>query len=163
LSTIPARHACFNYRVAAVFLHDRHALLHRGLPDSFWTLPGGRPELYESSHDALIREMQEEMGLRVEIQRLLWVVENFFEYEGEQAHELAFYYLMRRPENSGLDDLNVEFTGFEGDLPIIFRWYPVELLADVPLYPTLLKTALADLPAFPVHVIHVDPPKQNGL
>jgi ADP-ribose pyrophosphatase YjhB (NUDIX family) len=159
MAAIAARHARFNYRVAAVCLRERHVLLHRGVKDDFWTLPGGRPELYESSHDALVREMQEEMGLRVEIQRLLWVVENFFEYEGEQAHELSFFYLMSLPKNSGHDDVRKDSTGFEGDIPIIFRWFPIERLAEVPLYPTFLKIALVDLPASPAHMVHTEPRK----
>ena len=157
MTTIAARHPCFNYRVASVFVRDGHVLLHRGMADDFWTLPGGRPELYETSRDAIVREMQEEMGLHVEIQRLLWVVENFFEYEGENAHELSFFYLMGLPKESGRDDVTKEFTGFEGDLPIVFRWFAIDQLAQAPLYPTFLRRALADLPASPEHVIHIDP------
>jgi 8-oxo-dGTP pyrophosphatase MutT (NUDIX family) len=156
MSAIAAGHARFKYRVAAVFIHDGHALLHRGVTDSFWILPGGRPELYESSLDAIVREMQEEMGLRVAVQRLLWVVENFYVYEGEGAHELTFYYLMRFPENSGHENVHEEFTGIEGNLPIIFRWFPCDQLSDVPLYPTFLRVSLVDLPASPVHLIHTD-------
>jgi ADP-ribose pyrophosphatase YjhB (NUDIX family) len=154
---IAARHECFNYRVAAIFLHDDHILLHRGVTATYWLLPGGRPELYETSSDAIVREMQEEMGLHVEIQRFVWVVENFFEDDDVRGHELTFYYLMRLPVNSGFEDVNREYTGFEGNLPIVFRWFPVDQLQDVPLYPTFLKTALADLPASAAHVIHTDP------
>lgn len=154
---IAARHACFNYRVAAVFIHDGHALLHRGMTTGgFWTLPGGRPELYEPSQHAIVREMQEEMGLLIEIQRLLWVVENFFVYEGEQAHELSFFYLTKFSEDSGYEDVNKEFTGFEGDIPIVFRWFPVDKLAELPLYPSFLRTSLTKLPDHPVHLIHRD-------
>jgi ADP-ribose pyrophosphatase YjhB (NUDIX family) len=156
MSEIAARHARFNYRVAAVFIHDGHALLHRGVIENFWILPGGRPEIHEASHEAIVREMHEEMGLWAEIERLLWVVENFFVYEGERAHELTFYYLMKLPAQSGYEDVHREFSGFEGDLPIIFRWFPVDQLSDVPIYPTFLRTSLIDLPASPVHLIHTD-------
>ena len=49
--------------------------------------------------------MEEEIATRVEVLRLLWVVENFFEYFGERLHEISFYYLMSLPENSPYRDV----------------------------------------------------------
>ena len=44
--------------------------------------------MLENSKDAIVREMQEEIGARVNVHRLLWVVENFFEYNARSFHEL---------------------------------------------------------------------------
>jgi hypothetical protein len=53
-----------------------------------------------------------------------------------------------------------EHEGREGDdLRLIFRWFPVAELTQVPLYPTFLRDALADLPASPCHIVHRDLPK----
>ena len=170
MKPLAARHHRFNYRVAGIIVDEGHVLLHRGEADRFWTMPGGRPELGEPSRDALVREMQEELGLRVEIERLLWIVENFFPDDAAAPddpslpamwHELAFYYLVRLPVGSGFDAQRREFTGFEGDLPIIFRWFPCGRLHDVSLFPTFLRGALAALPRTPVHVVHTDPPKDH--
>ena len=79
----------FNYRIVGVALHDGHVLLHRGESEDFWTLPGGRAELGEPAEETLRREMREELGVEVEVERLLWVVENFFSYQGRSWHELA--------------------------------------------------------------------------
>ena len=68
-----------NYRVAGVCIHDGHVLLHREEKDDFWVMPGGRPLLFEASPDRLVREMAEEISTRVEVLRLLCVVENVFE------------------------------------------------------------------------------------
>jgi ADP-ribose pyrophosphatase YjhB (NUDIX family) len=89
-----------NYRVAGVCIHDGHVLLHRDDKDVFWVMPGGRPRLFESSLDALVREMKEEITTHVEVLRLLWVVENFFEYIGERMHEISYYCQMLLPEES---------------------------------------------------------------
>ena len=120
-----------NYRVAGICVHDGHVLLHREEKDDFWVTPGGRPRLYESSRDALIREMDEEISTRVEVLRLLWVVENFFEYVGEQWHEIAFYYQMSLPEDSPYRDVGVDFTGQEGDVTLLFHWFPIEEIERV--------------------------------
>lgn len=154
---LDAGHARFNYRVAGVCVHEGHVLLHCWEPCGFWALPGGRPEMLETSSEALLREMEEEMELRVEVRRLLWIVENFFEHEGQQFHELGFYYLMSLPEHCENLDVHKEFMGLDGTVPITFRWFPFDQLPDLPLYPTFLRTALADLPVSPFHLVHTDP------
>jgi ADP-ribose pyrophosphatase YjhB (NUDIX family) len=152
-----------NYRVVGVCVHEDHVLLHCEAKDDFWVLPGGRPRLYESSRDALIREMEEEISTRAEVLRLLWVVENVFEYFGERLHEIAFYYEMSLPEESPYRDVGVDFTGQEGDVTLLFHWFPIDEIERVRLYPTFLRTALGTLPDCPVHVIHVDQPDPPGV
>jgi ADP-ribose pyrophosphatase YjhB (NUDIX family) len=149
-----------NYRVVGVCIDDGHVLLHREEKDDFWVMPGGRPRLYESSRDALIREMDEEIATRVEVLGLLWVVENFFAYAGERMHELSFYYRMSLPEDSPYRDVGTDFTGREGDVTLHFHWFPIDEIEQVPLRPTFLRTALGALPASPVHVIHDEQPDQ---
>jgi ADP-ribose pyrophosphatase YjhB (NUDIX family) len=112
--------------------------------------------MLETSLQALTREMEEEMGLHVEVGRLLWVVENFFVHEGRQFHELAFYYLMNLPRPCRYDDTDATFTGLDGDTPITFRWFPIDALEELRLFPAFLRSALIDLPASPVHLIHTD-------
>jgi ADP-ribose pyrophosphatase YjhB (NUDIX family) len=152
-----------NYRVAGVCIQDGHVLLHRDDKDDFWVMPGGRPRLFESSLDALVREMKEEITTHVEVLRLLWVVENFFEYVGERMHEVSFYYQMSLPEESPYRDVGMDFTGQEGDVTLLFRWFRIDEIERVRLLPTFLRTALGALPDSPVHVIHVDQPDQPGV
>ena len=61
----------FNYRVAGICAHDGHVLLHRAESEDFWNLPGGRPERGEAPAAALARAMQKEIGLSVEVGRLM--------------------------------------------------------------------------------------------
>lgn len=57
-------------------------------------IPGGRIQTMESSREALAREMKEEMGLEIEINKVrqLTVLENFFTYEERGFHEIYFLY-----------------------------------------------------------------------
>ena len=150
----------FNYRVAGVCIREGHVLLHREVTYDFWALPGGRLHLLESSYDALRREMEEEMDLPVEVGRLIWFVENFFQNDAFAAdlrfHELGLYYEMSLPAEATQNDVNADFMGREGEVPIIFRWFGVDRLAEVPLFPTFLRSALANVPDHPVHLIHHD-------
>jgi ADP-ribose pyrophosphatase YjhB (NUDIX family) len=145
----------FNHRVAGVSLRDGRVLLHRAETEDFWTLPGGRVELLEPSAEALRREMQEELGIEVEVERLLWVVENFFEYDKKAYHELAFYFLVSFPANSPLYD-KPAFQGNEEGVRLLFQWFPLDTLETVRLYPSFLRAALQILPDAVTHVVHFD-------
>jgi ADP-ribose pyrophosphatase YjhB (NUDIX family) len=90
----------FNYRVVGVAIHGDSVLLHRADHESFWTLPGGRAEHGETAEETIKREMLEELATTVDVVRLLWLVENFFEYGGLSYHEIAPYFLITLPPGS---------------------------------------------------------------
>jgi ADP-ribose pyrophosphatase YjhB (NUDIX family) len=145
----------FIYRAVAVMVQEGHVLLHRAERDDFWSLPGGRCELLETAAATVRREMREELGTDVTVERLLWVVENFFVFDGPH-HELGLYYFVSLPPESGLLDVSATFAGQEEQLPLIFRWFPVADLAGVPLYPVFLRDALRSMPDTIQHVVNRD-------
>jgi 8-oxo-dGTP pyrophosphatase MutT (NUDIX family) len=147
--------AKFTYRAAAVILDANRVLLTKGVNDDFWYLPGGRIELLEPARDALAREMVEELGLEVWIDRLVWTVENFFEFDGRRIHELGLYFLVELPQDC-MVFRKAEFAGLEERYPIVFRWFDLQSIADLEIYPAFLRKALADLPASPEHVVNFD-------
>jgi ADP-ribose pyrophosphatase YjhB (NUDIX family) len=150
--------ARFVYRVAGVCIHDDHVLIHCFNGDeSMWALPGGRVELLEASQGTLRREMREELGLEVTVERLLWVVENFFRWEdGRHAHELGLYYLMALPSDCPLLDTSRTFERVDEGLLIHFRWLPLAELDSVPLQPAFLRTRLRHLPPHVEHIVNMD-------
>jgi ADP-ribose pyrophosphatase YjhB (NUDIX family) len=89
----------FNYRIVGVAIHNESVLLHRADNEPFWTLPGGRAEHGETAEETIKREMLEELATDVQVVRLLWFVENFFDY-GLSYHEIALYFLIRFPPAS---------------------------------------------------------------
>lgn len=150
---------CFNYRVVGVAVHEQAVLLHQAEGDRFWTFPGGRAELGEAAEQTLQREMREELGVNVEVVRLLWFVENFFKYEGMDYHEIALYFLMRLP--AGCEYLlgPGPFHSQEDEgTKLLFRWfaYQPEILKGLPLLPSFLQTALQELPESVQHIVHRD-------
>lgn len=144
----------FNYRIAGVAIHNGAVLLHRADHESFWTLPGGRAEHGEAAAETIQREMQEELDTDVQVDRLLWFVENFFEHEGRRYHEIGLFFLMRFPADS-LPLTSVAFDRTDAGTLFRFQWHPVEpdALAQLPLFPAFLPQALTALPPAVVHIV----------
>lgn len=61
-------------RTEGVMRKDNRLLLSRAEEDDIWVLPGGSVKLYETTEEALEREILEEMGFEIEtrFQRLSW-------------------------------------------------------------------------------------------
>ena len=139
----------FNYRVAGVLIKNNHVLLHKQVTDHHWSLPGGRVQVLEDSATGVKREMQEELGYTVEVEKLLWVTENFFTYQQRTYHELGFYYQL---SNDNLDVAAAPFYGEEGE-QLIYQWIPLKVLNTITLYPEFLKSSLKELPTNTQHII----------
>ncbi len=119
-------------------------------------LPGGRCELLEPATGALRREMREELGVEIQVERLVWVVENFFEHDGKSNHELGFYFLMTFPNDRHLNKTDEPFRGDEEGMMLIFKWFQPSELDKIPLYPTFLQESLNSIPEVTEHIIHRD-------
>jgi ADP-ribose pyrophosphatase YjhB (NUDIX family) len=147
---------CFNYRIVGVAIHENSVLLHQCEGEDFWTFPGGRAEFGESAEQTLKREMMEEIGVEVEVVRLLWFVENFFAYAGKQYHEIALYFLMRLPPSCKYILEPGSFEGDEGGMKLTFQWFAAqpEVLSGLPLLPSFLQMAVQKLPESVQHVVH---------
>ena len=147
----------FNCRAVAVIIENGRALLHRLESDNYWSLPGGRCELMESTADSVKREMREELSIDVKIERLLWLIENFFTHEGKSYHEFGFYYLVSLPADRPASIDQECFEGVEEGIRLVFKWFDIDNLENVELYPDFLRSALKSIPTCTEHVVHVDP------
>jgi ADP-ribose pyrophosphatase YjhB (NUDIX family) len=76
----------------------RALLIRRGKEPLYgrWVVPGGTVELGESLEDALVREMEEETGLRVEPVEILTVFDRIHREGGQVVHHFVIVdYLCR--------------------------------------------------------------------
>jgi 8-oxo-dGTP pyrophosphatase MutT (NUDIX family) len=87
----------FNFRVAGIIVADGHVLICREDDDDYCMLPGGRIEMGEDSRLSLEREIAEELALPAEVGALLATSESFYRREGEDFHELGFFYRVDLP------------------------------------------------------------------
>ena len=76
-----------------ILIQHAHVLCQTASSENFFFLPGGRAQLGEAASVSLLREMQEELGVLMKIERLLYVVENFFTEPNDSWHELGLYFL----------------------------------------------------------------------
>ncbi len=60
--------------------------------DDFCRPLGGGISFGETSGEALVREIREELGAEIDNLQLLGVLENIFVYNGQPGHEIAFVY-----------------------------------------------------------------------
>lgn len=135
---LPVENALFNFRVAGVAIKNNKLLLHKTPTDNFWSLPGGRVDLFEFSRETLLREMLEEIGKTISVGNLLWVVENFFEYNNIKHHEIGFYYQM---EISDLEDQD-DFIVIEDETELLFHWEEIDKINPGSIYPEFITKEL---------------------
>jgi ADP-ribose pyrophosphatase YjhB (NUDIX family) len=107
----------FSLGACAALIVDGKLLLQQGDGDDYWALPGGHAQSAELSHEALARELGEELGGGFRVEELLWVVQTIFRWNDRQCHQIGFYY---RVAGQGLSAQRV-FPGRE--LHLLFRWF----------------------------------------
>jgi 8-oxo-dGTP pyrophosphatase MutT (NUDIX family) len=100
-----------------------------------WRPPGGGIEFGERGAETVVREIEEELGTRVEDPRYLGTVENIFTYLGVQGHQLVRVYEVHFAdaqlyEKDGFDCVEANGVRFT------CVWKPIAEFGDkVPLYP----------------------------
>lgn len=142
----------FNYRAGGVCIHDGYVLTHKNVAEDYYALPGGRVEIMESSAAALRREMREELGVDVQVERLLWVIESLYADEGIFEHVLGLYYLMTLDGEAGIYDTSRTIRCLDAP-ELTLQWLPLAGLSSVRLLPPLLVNRLTNLPPTPQHIL----------
>ncbi len=156
---MPSKMTRFNYRAAGILIVDGRVLAHTDPSSStpHWALPGGHPELGETSADALRREFAEELAVDIQIRRLVWLTEVFGVDEDGRFHEIALYYEVSLPAGSTLAARGGPFKGDGHDSAhLVFHWLPLDGLDQVRLLPSFLVQNLRALPDGLMHLVHVE-------
>ena len=137
----------FNYRVCAIMIAENKILAMRDECSPYFYLPGGRVRLGETAEQAVVREMQEELGIAAKISRPLWLNQAFFTEDVNRLryHELCIYFLMDITATDLLKKGDV-FTSMEGEHIHTFEWLSFDRLKDAYFYPIFLKKEIYNLP-----------------
>ena len=131
----------FNYRVCAMIISDGKILAMHDDRSPYYYLPGGRVILGETAEYAVIREVQEELGVTPKIVRPLWLNQAFF----TEDVEICIYFLMDITDTDLLAR-GKQFTSNEGHRTHTFEWLEFDRLKDEYFYPMFLKKDIFNLP-----------------
>lgn len=127
----------FTYRVGALIIKDQKLLVAKNKDTPYYTV-GGAVEIHETAEEAVIREVFEETGYNLEIDRLLVIQERFFAVGVQKCHEINFFFLMKCS-----DDFNVIENSFTDQPPNeTLHWIPIDELNSTNIMPPLIKTIL---------------------
>ncbi len=140
----------FKLRVCGALKVGEKFLLIKHEDSNFFCLPGGHVEHGEDSETAAKREMEEELGFPVKLEKLLGIDQNFFPLSnGKSFHEIAFYYLFSPVEEISVCDFEREEND-KGKLKHhLFRWLSLEELEKEDVRPKIIKKILENS-AFPI-------------
>lgn len=133
MNSIRAKSVC-------VFRHQNKILLTEGYDptkDEYYLIPlGGGIEFGETSEQAAIREVLEEVAAETYGHQRLGVLENLFVFDGKPGHEIVFVYEAKFADESLYE--KPELEGFESNgFKMNVRWFDQSVLKDnaIKIYP----------------------------
>ena len=136
----------FKYRVVGILFDEQNRVLIQKVADNpFYCLPGGRVELGESSVEAVKRELEEELGFDVVVEKPLFFLENFFKRaSGKEVHEIGIFFKVTSTVAPKEDWELVEND--KGILKTLrYKWVTLKELENEDLRPAFLKEKLLNL------------------
>ena len=138
---LPCGDGILNVRVGAIIVRDGKVLTVKSKFGDYCYSVGGRLKFGETAEAAVVREVFEETGVRMTVDRLGYVNEVCFYNDnpdafGKTVYEIAFYFYMNVPD--GFDPVSDRVLDGEER----FRW----IAPDAPetIYPDFLREAITD-------------------
>jgi len=101
---VPCGDGLLNIRAGAIIIKDGKLLMLKSKGYDYYYSVGGRLKFGESAEQAVIRETEEETGVKLEPERLAFIQENYFLGDTGKAlnkavYEIGFYFYMKVPED----------------------------------------------------------------
>ncbi len=139
--TVPCDEGIINIRVGAIILKDGKFLMVGSDRNDYLYSVGGRLQFGETSEEAVVREVYEETGVKMEVDRLGFVSEVYFYGDaeanrGKTIYEVSYYYYMKVPE--GFEPVSGDFE--DGGSTEHLRWVTPD--DEIRMFPTFFKDEL---------------------
>jgi len=129
-----------NKRVAAVIVGSGKILLmHRIKPNrEYFVLPGGSVEINEDNITALRREIKEETNLTIEVDKLVWQVNNDFDERTQYIYLVLKY-------SGNLEIGSPEKERMSENNRYILEWHDISDLKGMEFFPSEIKPDIFSL------------------
>ena len=141
-----------NIRVGAIIMRDKEFLMVGNERQDYLYSVGGRVKFGETAEEAVKREVFEETGVRMEVDRLGFIHENFFygDYEKKQdrlIYEVSYFFYMKVPK-----DFEPKCKSFTDDhFKEKLVWVTAE--SEVTYYPEFFRTELKNPSNYVKHIV----------
>lgn len=114
--------------------------------EEWYIMPGGGQDVEELLPEATCREVAEEMGIKIEVKDLAFVIEGL---HGESFHRVDLVFLC---EYKG----EIENSIIQGDTNQVgFEWLDIKTLNTTPLYPSKLRRQIMNIYEGKEHQIYL--------
>ena len=140
---VPVGDGFVNVRVGAIIMKNGRVLMVTNTDVDYYYSVGGRIQIGESAEDAVRREVLEETGCALEIDRLGFIHEDFFIGDsfaklGKLIYELGFYFYMKTPADFEPDGDCLKREGRGEHL----EWVSPD--TEKTIFPAFFRTELAE-------------------
>lgn len=130
-----------NIRVGAIIMKDEKLLMVGNEKSNYLYSVGGRIKFGETAEEAIVREVLEETGVKMEIDRLGFVHENYFYGDspsnlGKLIYEISFFFYMKISSNFA----PISESFMEDNSKEYLKW--VSLDEEIKMYPEFFRTEL---------------------
>lgn len=139
--TVQCENGIINIRVGAIILKDGKFLMVGNQRSDYLYSVGGRIKFGETAEQAIVREVFEETGGKMEIDRLGFVHENYFFGDaptnfGKLIYEISFFFYMKVP-----NDFEPKYGSYtEDNIKEFLKW--ISPKTEQKIYPAFFKTEL---------------------
>ena len=149
---VPCGEGFLNIRAGAIILKDGRFLMVGNDRFDYLYSVGGRLHFGETAEQAVLREVEEETGVRLEVDRLGFIHEDIYTAdvpgrEGKTIYEISFYFYMKVPED--FDPRSDSATEF-GDAERLVWVSPDD---DIPMFPTFFPEELKNPSLTMKHIV----------
>ena len=140
--SVPCEEGIINLRVGAIIMKDGKLLMvgNDVRPEYLYSV-GGRIKFGELAEEAIVREVYEETGVKMEVERLGFVHENYFYCDsgahiGKLVYEISYFFYMKVPKD--FDPGEGSFT--EDGATEKLRWIDID--DPIKYYPEFFRVEL---------------------
>lgn len=134
-----------NIRAVAVIKKNNKVLFQKRKQDEFWALPGGKIRVGEKGEETICRELKEELDInKFNVLNCNSVSEYFFTFNEIKFHQYIFSYIVDVDQEEWILEKE-EFDGVEKNENLIFKWFDLNSINEVPIKPDFLKDQLNNL------------------